>query len=55
MKVIEFQTVLKKSRYTNFQNIHFCFPLKFQSKADNKNDIGAGTVHVNNFFIHWIR
>ena len=55
LKVIEFPIVLTKSHYTNFQNMHLCFLLKFKSKADNNDDLAAGTVTVNNFFAHWIR
>ena len=29
--------------------------MKFKSKANNNNDLVAGTVTVNNFFAHWIR
>ena len=43
-----------KNHYTNFQNIHLCFPLKFKSKA-NINDLAAGTVTLNNEFAYWIR
>ena len=50
LKVIEFPFVLTKNHYTNFQNIHLCFPLKFKSKANNNSDLVAGTVTVNNFF-----
>ena len=53
-KVIEFNVQLMKG-YTNFQNAHFCFPLKFKSAADNGNDIAAGLITVNNFFVHWIK
>ena len=54
-KVIEFNIVLTNNHYTNFQNMHLCFSLKFKSAADNDNDLLAGTVPVNNFFAHWIR
>ena len=54
-KVIEFNVQLTKGRYTNFQNVHLCFPLKFKSAADNGNDITAGLITVNNVFVHWIK
>ena len=54
-KVIEFNIVLTNNHYTNFQNMHLCFSLKFKSAADNDNDLLAETVPVNNFFAHWIR
>ena len=38
-----------------FQNIHFCFCLKFKLVADNDNDIAAGLITVSNFFAHWIK
>ena len=44
-----------KQHYTDLQNIHLCFPLKFKSMADNDNDIAAGLITVNNFFVHWIK
>ena len=53
-RVIEFNVQLMKG-HTNFQNAHFCFPLKFKSAADNGNDIAAGLITVNNFFVHWIK
>lgn len=54
-KVIEFNVQLTKGHYTNFQNIHFCFPLKFKSAANNGNNLAANTVTVDNFFAHWIK
>ena len=35
LKVNEFPIVLTKNHYTNFQNIHLCFPLKSESKAND--------------------
>ena len=55
LKVIEFPVVLTKNHYSNFQNIHLCFSLKFKSKANNNNDLAGGIVTVNIFFAHWIR
>ena len=37
------------------QNIHFCFPLKLKSKANNDDDFAARTITVNIFFAHWIK
>ena len=54
-KVIESNVQLTANRYTNFQNLHLCFPLKIKSAADNDNDITAGVITVNNFFAHWIK
>lgn len=54
-KVIEFNIHLTKGHYTNFQNVHFCFPLKFKSAANNKNNLDTTTVTVNNFFAHWVK
>ena len=54
-KVIEFTVQLTANHYTNFQNLHHCFPLKIKSAADNDNDITAGVITVNNFFAHWIK
>ena len=50
--VIEFNVQLTKGRYTNFQSIHFCSPLKIKLAADNDNNITAGIITVNNFFAH---
>lgn len=44
-----------KIQYTNFQNMHLCFPIKLKSAADNDNDIALGIITVNNFFRHWIK
>ena len=54
-KVIEFNVQLTKGHYTNFQNVHLCFLLKFKLAADNNNNLAATTVTVNNFFTHWIK
>ena len=54
-KVIEINIQLTKGHYTNFQNIHLCFPLKFKSAANNKNNLDARTVTVNIFFAHWVK
>ena len=53
IKVIEFNIKLTKGHYTNFQNVHLCFSLKFKSAVDN--DKTAGLITVNNFFAHWIK
>ena len=37
-KVIEFNVQVTKGHYTNFQNVHLCFPLKFKSAADKNNN-----------------
>ena len=52
-KVIEFNVQLTANHYTNFQNVHLCFPIKIKSAADEDNDITAGT--ISNFFAHWIK
>ena len=44
-----------KGNYTNSQNVHLCFPLKFKLAADNDNGIATGLITVNNFFAHWIK
>ena len=54
-KVIEFNVQLTKGHYTNFQNVHLCFLLKFKSAANNGNNLAANTVTVNYFFAHWIK
>ena len=54
-KVIEFNVQLTANHYTNFQNVHLCFPIKIKLAADNDNDIAAGVITVNNFFAHWIK
>ena len=54
-KVIEFNIQLTKGHYTNFQDVHLCFPLKFKSAANNNNNLDATTVAVNNFFAHWVK
>ena len=54
-KVIEFNIQLAGNQYTNFHNIHFYFPIKIKSAADNDDDITAGYIPVNNFFAHWIK
>ena len=43
IKVIEFPNALIQNHYTNFQNIHLCFLLKFKSKTDDKDDLAPGT------------
>ena len=53
--VIEFNVQLTKGHYTNFQNVHLCFLLKFKSAADNNNNLAATIVTVNNFFAHWVK
>ena len=54
-KVIEFNVQLTANHYTNFQNVHLCFPIKIKSAADNDNGITAGTIPVNNLYAHWIK
>ena len=54
-KVINFNVQLTKGHYTNFQNVHLCFPLKIKPAVDNENDITAGVITVNNFFVHSIK
>ena len=54
-QVIEFNVQLTANHYTNFQNVHLCFPIKIKLAADNDNDIAAGVLTVNNFFAHWIK
>ena len=54
-KVIEFNVQFTATLYTNFQNVHLCFPIKIKSVVDEDNDITAGTIPVNNFFAHWIK
>ena len=54
-KVIDFNVQLTKGNYTNFQNVHLCFPLKFKLAADNNNGIATGLITVNNFFANWIK
>ena len=51
-KVVEFNVQLTKGHYTDFQNVHLCFPLKFKSAADNDNNLDAATITVNNFITH---
>ena len=54
-KVIEFNVRLTANHYTNFQNVHLCFPIKTKSVPDNDNDIAGGVILVNEFFAHWIK
>ena len=54
-KVIEFNVQLTANHYTNFQNVHLCFPIKIKSAADNDNDIAAGVITVNISFAHSIK
>ena len=54
-KVIEFNTQFTANHYTNFQNVHLCFPIKVKSAADNDNVIAAGVITVNIFFAQWIK
>lgn len=49
-KAIEFNVQLTANHYTNFQNLHLCFPLKIKSTADNDSDMKASIITVNNFF-----
>ena len=53
-KVIEFNVQLIPNHYTNFENVHLCFPIKIKSAVDNDNDKTSGVIPVNNFFTHWI-
>ena len=52
---VECEIILPTNEYTNFNNMHLFPPKKIKSKADNNNDIAAGTMPVNNFFVHWIK
>ena len=36
-KIIEINLQLTASHYTNFQNLHLCFPIKMKSAVDNEN------------------
>ena len=54
-KVIKFNIQLTANHYSNFQNVHLCFPIKTKSAADNDNNIAAGVITVNNVFAHWIK
>ena len=54
-QVIEFNVQLTANHYSNFQNVHLCFPMKIKSAADNNNDIAADVITVNNFFAHLIK
>ena len=53
-KVIEFNVQVTATLYTNFKNVHLCFPIKIKSVVDEDNDITAGAIPVNNFFAHCI-
>ena len=46
---LEFEIILPANEYTNFNNIHLCLLIKIKSKADNDNNVAAGTVPVNIF------
>ena len=35
--------------------MHLRLPIKIKSKANNNNNIAAGTIPVTNFFAHWIK
>ena len=54
-KIIEFNVQLVANQYTNFNNVHLCFPMKIKSATNNNNDIAAGVIPLNNFFAHWIK
>ena len=54
-KVIEFNVQLIPNHYTNFENVHLCFPIKIKSAVANNNDTTAGVIPVNNFFAHWTK
>ena len=54
-KVIKLNVQLTKGHYTNFQNVHPCFALKFKLAASNANNMAAGIITVNRFFAHWIK
>ena len=45
-KVIEFNVQLTANQYTNFQNVHLCFPIKVKLVTDEDNDITAGTISL---------
>ena len=49
---LEFEIILSANKYTNFNNILICLPIKIKSKTNNVNDIAAGTIKVNKFFSH---
>ena len=54
-KVIEFNVQLTANHYTNFQNVHLCFPVSIKWAADSHNDIVAGVIPVSSFFAHCIK
>ena len=43
-KVTEFNVQLAGNQYTNFHDIHLCFPIEIKSAADNDNGITAGYI-----------
>ena len=58
-KIIEFNVQVTANHYSNFQNVHLCFPMKIKSvvddNTDDNNNIAAGVITVNNFFAHLIK
>ena len=48
---LEFNIQLTKNHYINFSALYVCFPAHIRSKANNSNDIEAGTILVNNFLL----
>ena len=52
---LEFEIILNSNEYANFNNMHLCLPIKTKPKANDHNDIAAGTIPVNNFFPHSVK
>ena len=56
-KVTEFNLQLMKRHYTNifsnFQNVHFWFLLKYKLTVHNTSNKAAGLLTANIFFVYW--
>ena len=52
---LEFNTQLTKNYCINFITLNVCLLIKIKSKANNANNIAAGTEPIKNAFAHWIK
>ena len=55
MEQLNFQILLTEKYYVNPNGIHICFPIKIKRKTNNKLDIDADLITVNNCFAHWVK
>ena len=54
-ETFDFHLRLDKNHYTNLNNLHICFPIRFQKAANAAAAIDRTLAPVNNFFDHWVK